>query len=90
LDSLCSLDKKFLSYSFRCLLATSLIKETVGATPLGYLTTWRMQKAATLLQKGDNKVVDVAKSVGYDSGATFSKAFKRVVHVTPSEFRRGF
>lgn len=65
-------------------------KEMVGETPLGYLTTWRMQKAATLLQKSDNKVVDVARSVGYDSDATFSKAFKRVVHVAPSEFRRGF
>jgi len=65
-------------------------KEMVGETPLDYLTTWRMQKAATLLQKSDNKVVDVARSVGYDSDATFSKAFKRVVHVTPSEFRRGF
>ena len=65
-------------------------KEMVGETPLDYLTTWRMQKAATLLQKSDNKVVDVARSVGYDSHATFSKAFKRVVHVAPSEFRRAF
>ena len=65
-------------------------KEMVGETPLDYLTTWRMQKAATLLQKSDNKVVDVARSVGYDSDAAFSKAFKRVVHVAPSEFRRGF
>jgi AraC-like DNA-binding protein len=65
-------------------------KEMVGETPLDHLTTWRMQKAATLLQKSDNKVVDVARSVGYDSDATFSKAFKRVVRVTPSEFRRAF
>jgi AraC-like DNA-binding protein len=65
-------------------------KEMVGETPLDYLTTWRMQKAATLLQKSDNKVIDVARSVGYDSDATFSKAFKRVVRVAPSEFRRGF
>jgi AraC-like DNA-binding protein len=65
-------------------------KEMVGETPLDYLTTWRMQKAATLLQKSDDKVIDVARSVGYDSDATFSKAFKRVVHVAPSEFRRGF
>ncbi|HTF61123.1 MAG TPA: helix-turn-helix transcriptional regulator [Edaphobacter sp.] len=57
---------------------------------MDYLTTWRMQKAATLLQKSDNKVVDVARFVGYDSESTFSKAFKRVVHVAPSEFRRSF
>jgi AraC-like DNA-binding protein len=58
-------------------------KEMVGETPLEYLTNWRMQK-------GDRKLVDVAKSVGYDSEAAFSKAFKRVVHVVPREFRRRF
>jgi len=65
-------------------------KVMVGETPLEYLTSWRMQKAAALLQNTDKKVIDVARSVGYDSDATFSKAFKRVVHVAPSEFRKGF
>jgi AraC-like DNA-binding protein len=65
-------------------------KEMVGETPLEYLTSWRMQKAAALLQKGDMKLMDVARSVGYDSEAAFSTAFKRVVHVAPSEFRRRF
>jgi AraC-like DNA-binding protein len=63
-------------------------KELVGETPLEYLTSWRMQKAAALLQKGDRKLIDVASSVGYDSDAAFSKAFKRVVSVTPRDFRR--
>jgi AraC-like DNA-binding protein len=66
----------------------SRFKELVGETPLEYLTSWRMQKAAALLQKGDRKLVDVARSVGYDSDAAFSKAFKRVVSVTPRDFRR--
>jgi AraC-like DNA-binding protein len=61
-------------------------KELVGETPLEYLTSWRMQKAAALLQKGDRKLIDVARSVGYDSDAAFSKAFKRVVSVTPRDF----
>src|SRR6266436_814576 len=47
-----------------------------------------IQKAAALLQKGDRKLIDVARSVGYDSDAAFSKAFKRVVSVTPRDFRR--
>ena len=55
---------------------------------LEYLTSWRMQKAAALLQKGDRKLIDVSRSVGYDSDAAFSKAFKRVVSVTPRDFRR--
>lgn len=65
-------------------------KEVVGETQLEYLTSWRMQKAAALLRKGDRKLVDVAKSAGYESEAVFSTAFKRVVQVAPREFRRRF
>jgi len=63
-------------------------KELVGETPLEYLTSWRMQKATGLLQKGDKKLFEVAKSVGYDSDASFSKAFKRAFGVAPREYRR--
>jgi AraC-like DNA-binding protein len=63
-------------------------KEVVGETPLEYLTSWRMQKATGLLQKRDRKLFEVAKSVGYDSDAAFSKAFKRVLGVAPGEYRR--
>jgi AraC-like DNA-binding protein len=66
----------------------SRFKELVGETPLEYLTSWRMQKAAALLQKGDRKLIDVARSVGYDSDAAFSRAFKRVVSVTPRDSRQ--
>ena len=37
-----------------------------------------MYKATALLQEDDRKVFEVAKSVAYDSDASFSKAFKRV------------
>jgi AraC-like DNA-binding protein len=63
-------------------------KELLGETPLEYLTNWRMYRAAGFLQEGDRKVFEVAVSVGYDSDAAFSKAFKRVLGVAPREFRR--
>ena len=66
-------------------------KELLGQTPLEYVTGWRMQKAMQLLQQRDKKLIDVARSVGYESDAAFSKAFRRVVRVSPSEYRkRGF
>jgi AraC-like DNA-binding protein len=65
-------------------------KEMVGETPLEYLTNWRMQKATPLLQKDDKKLIDVARSVGYDSDAAFSKAFKRVMDAAPRQFRKRF
>src|ERR1700674_5829728 len=63
-------------------------KELVGETPLEYLTNWRMHKATALLRKGDRKLFEVAKSVGYESDAAFSKAFKRTFGLAPREYER--
>ena len=66
-------------------------KELLGQTPLEYVTEWRMQKAMQLLQQRDKKLIDVARLVGYESGITFSKAFKRVVGANPGEYlKRGY
>jgi AraC-like DNA-binding protein len=65
-------------------------KELLGQTPLEYVTEWRMQKAMQLLEQRDKKLIDVARSVGYESDAAFSKAFKRVVGSNPGEYlKRG-
>lgn len=65
-------------------------KELLEQTPLEYVTEWRMQKAIQLLQQRDKKLIDVARSVGYESDAAFSKAFKRVVGTSPGEYlKRG-
>jgi len=66
-------------------------KELLGQTPLEYVTEWRMQKAMQLLQERDKKLLEVARSVGYESDAAFSKAFKRVVGASPGQYlKRGF
>jgi AraC-like DNA-binding protein len=65
-------------------------KELLGQPPLEYVTEWRMQKAMQLLRRRDKKLIDVARSVGYESDAAFSKAFKRVVGANPGEYlKRG-
>jgi len=62
-------------------------KELLGETPLEYLTNWRMYKATGLLREDERKLFEVAKSVGYESDAAFSKAFKRVLGMAPKEYR---
>ncbi len=47
-----------------------------------------MCTAAGLLQEDNRKLFEVAKSVGYDSDAAFSKAFKRALGVVPKEYRQ--
>ena len=61
-------------------------KELLRQTPLEYVTEWRMQKAMQLLEQRDKKLIDVARSVGYESDAAFSKAFKRVVGASPGRY----
>jgi AraC-like DNA-binding protein len=66
-------------------------KELLGQTPLEYVTSWRMQKAFQLLEQRDKKLIDVARLVGYESDAAFSKAFKRVVGANTGEYiKRGY
>jgi AraC-like DNA-binding protein len=59
----------------------------VGAPPIEYLGRWRMQLAARLLDQGTS-IADAAVQVGYESEATFNRAFKRFVGTPPGAWRR--
>jgi len=58
-------------------------RETVGTTPLGYLTEWRMSVAQRLLLRGQS-VNSVAVTIGYQSGAALAKAFTKNVGKSPT------
>ncbi|HEY5808663.1 MAG TPA: AraC family transcriptional regulator [Povalibacter sp.] len=55
--------------------------------PMQYLTRWRMHLAAQMLRDSHIKVATVALEVGYQSEAAFSRAFKKVVGVSPTTWR---
>jgi transcriptional regulator GlxA family with amidase domain len=59
----------------------------VGEPPMHYLTRWRMQRAAGLLSDSSEKVAAIARQVGYDSEAAFSRAFKRTAGLAPAVWR---
>ncbi len=71
----------------RSRLAESFMR-IVGQPPILYLTHWRMQLAARMLADSSAKVAAVAREVGYESEAAFSRAFKRFVGVSPAQWRR--
>lgn len=60
----------------------------VGEPPMHYHTRWRIQVAAHRLAHRDSKVYGVAQEVGYRSEAAFSRAFKRVVGMSPAQWRQ--
>lgn len=65
-------------------------RSMVGIPPMQYLIKWRMQVASELLGRGSPgaNLATVATEVGYGSEAAFSRAFKKVVGMSPSEWRR--
>ena len=64
-------------------------KETVGKAPLDYLTRWRKLLAGNKLANPREPVSVIARSLGYESEAAFSTAFKRVMGCSPRQYGRG-
>lgn len=65
--------------------------ELVGMPPMHYLAKWRMQIASGHLSRGNTNIAAIAAiaaGIGYGSEAAFSRAFKKVVGVSPSAWRR--
>lgn len=63
--------------------------EMIGEPPLRYVTRLRMHRAAELLAAGSRaSVAHVAEQVGYETEASFSKAFKQWLGTSPAAFRR--
>jgi AraC-like DNA-binding protein len=60
----------------------------VGEPPLTYLSRWRLETAAGLLQDGALGLAEVAARIGYESEAAFSKAFRRRFGAPPGAYRR--
>ena len=60
----------------------------VEMTPMQYLARWRMQLAARRLEVPGVSVAQVGEEVGYESEAAFSRAFKKIVGVSPGSWRR--
>lgn len=63
--------------------------ELTGESPAAYLTRWRMAVAHARLRDGGTTVAQVAGDLGYGSQAAFTRAFVRVVGVTPGAVRSG-
>ena len=64
-------------------------KQTVGASPIDYLTRWRMLLGGDRLTNSSDPISVIALSLGYESESAFSTAFKRVMGCAPRQYSRG-
>lgn len=62
-------------------------KRAYGESPYSYLMTRRIERAMTLLRRGDLSVTEICFVVGYGSLGTFSTRFTELVGMPPSEYR---
>lgn len=58
-----------------------------GEPPYSYLMTRRIERAMTLLRRGDLSVTEICFAVGFSSLGTFSSRFSELVGVSPSSYR---
>ena len=62
------------------------ILSITGKTPLEFIRSIRLKRAAQLLEKSGMSISEIAYEVGFNNPKNFSKFFKEEFHVTPSQY----
>lgn len=62
------------------------VKELAGITPTDFLRHYRLKKAASLLRQKTHNVNEAAYASGFASPSYFSKCFKALYNITPTEY----
>ena len=63
-------------------------RKATGQTPHNWLMILRIEEARRLLETPALAVTDVALAVGYQTPSSFAAAFRKLVGLTPSAYRR--
>jgi AraC-like DNA-binding protein len=63
-------------------------REAYGESPYSYLMTRRIERAMSLLRRGDLNVTEVCFEVGCASLGTFTTRFTELVGTSPGAYRR--
>jgi len=69
--------------------ARAFRRET-GVTPAAYVEAQRVEAARRLLETTAGNVAEVATACGFGRPETMHRAFRRVVHIAPAQYRRHF
>jgi AraC-like DNA-binding protein len=60
--------------------------ELTGETPAEYVRSFRLEKAAILLEKSHLTIAEIAYEVGFSTPSYFTRAFKAKYKSSPSEY----
>lgn len=65
----------------------TIFQKFINQTPNAYLTDYRIQKSADLLQSTDMTVSEICYEVGFSGASYFTETFHKSFGCTPSEYR---
>jgi AraC family transcriptional regulator len=63
-------------------------KSAVGQSPHRYVSGKRLERAKVLLARGERCLADIALALNFSCQANFTRAFRDVTGLTPSQYRR--
>lgn len=64
-----------------------LIKRFFGLTPSQYITKVRITAASLMLRETERSVADIAAACGFADHSSFTRTFRKVAGISPTEFR---
>ncbi|MFP4017380.1 MAG: AraC family transcriptional regulator [Halanaerobiales bacterium] len=66
----------------------SVFQEVLKQSPQEYLINYRINKACELMNNEDLNIGDISRSVGYKDPLYFSRIFKKIKGISPTDFRK--
>lgn len=65
-----------------------MFKVHTGKKINDYINDMRIQEACRLLRESEEKIIDIAFAVGFESLATFNRAFLKSINLSPTDYRQ--
>lgn len=75
-------------FHFNPIYINRVFKKYTGVTVQQFLTDYRLRMSAEFLKSSETSVGEIASRVGFDDLAYFSKLFKKVYGVSPTQYRK--
>jgi two-component system response regulator YesN len=66
---------------------SKIFKDEIGVSYIDYLTACRIEKAKQMMEKGSFSLKEIAYEVGYNDPNYFSRVFKKVCKMSPSQYK---
>lgn len=85
-----TIDELAKEYLINTAALKSIFKSVYGMPVAAYMKHYRITKAAALLRSSDASIASVARTVGYESQSKFSAAFKDIMKILPTDYRRQY